>query len=131
LRRGTAASSRGTPSPGSISLSISFRPPFDFALLLDYLGARAIPRVESCAGNGYHRSVRLGSTAAVLSVTPDADGRRRLRLDLSAIGDGGLIRVVKRVRRVFDLDADGESIARHLRRDARLQPFVPRGGVLR
>jgi AraC family transcriptional regulator of adaptative response / DNA-3-methyladenine glycosylase II len=42
-----------------------------------------------------------------------------------------LIRAVERVRRLFDLDADGEAIARHLRRDARLQPFVPRGGSLR
>lgn len=133
LRRGTRTSSRRpvAGTSGLISLRLPFRPPFDFALLLDYLTPRSIPGVEHIDGISYRRTVRLGATPAVLTVTPDKDGRRYLRLELTTAGDTGLIQVVERVRRMFDLDADGESIARHLRRDARLQPFVPRGGVLR
>jgi AraC family transcriptional regulator, regulatory protein of adaptative response / DNA-3-methyladenine glycosylase II len=133
LRRGTKTPARRsvTGAAGSITLRLPFRPPFDFALLLDYLAPRSIPGVEHIDGISYRRTVRLGATSAVLTVTPDKDGRRYLRLELSAASDTGLIQVVERVRRMFDLDADGESIARHLRRDARLQPFVPRGGVLR
>jgi AraC family transcriptional regulator of adaptative response / DNA-3-methyladenine glycosylase II len=68
VRRGAGAHA----APGAIALRVPFRPPFDFELLLAYLAPRAIPGVECCAGGAYRRSVRLGSTPAVLTVTPDA-----------------------------------------------------------
>jgi AraC family transcriptional regulator of adaptative response / DNA-3-methyladenine glycosylase II len=117
-------------SPGIVRLRVPFRPPFDFARLLAYLAPRAIPGVESCQGGVYRRSVRLDGRPATLAVALEPDGRH-LRLTVGATGAAGLVRVVERVRRLCDLDADAPAIARQLRRDPRLQPFVPSAGTLR
>jgi AraC family transcriptional regulator of adaptative response / DNA-3-methyladenine glycosylase II len=83
----------------------SYRPPFDFAGVLDWLGARAIPGIETVVDGRYRRGrVRVWHE----------DG------DVHATG------ARLKVRRVFGLDADPAAVARVLSKDRMLAPLLRR-----
>ncbi len=80
-----------------------YRTPFDWNGLLTWLGARAIPGVEAIEENTYVRDgVRVWHEGDAVHTTGDA----------------------KRVRRVFDLDADPAAIHAVLARDRMLAPLL-------
>lgn len=80
-----------------------YRTPFDWHGVLGWLGARAIPGIESVEENTYIR------------------GRVRVSHDGDAILTNG---ARARVRRVFDLDADPALIHAVLSRDRMLRPLL-------
>jgi AraC family transcriptional regulator, regulatory protein of adaptative response / DNA-3-methyladenine glycosylase II len=83
----------------------SYRLPFDFAGVLNWLGARAIPGIESVADGRYRRgSVRVWHERGEVHAT----GARL------------------KVRRVFGLDGDPAAIAHALSRDRMLGPLLRR-----
>ncbi len=111
------------PAEPRIALRLAYRPPFDWALVADYLRARAIPGVEELTGDAYRRSVALASGPAWIAVRPAARAHQLL-LDVPASAGAELGALVARVRRLFDLDADPRVIAAQLGRDARLAAHV-------
>ena len=85
--------------------SLSYRAPLDWDGILAWLGARAIPGVESVEGGAYVR------------------GAVRVRLE------DGVVRATSemhRARRLFDLDADPAAIRGALSRDPMLGPLLAR-----
>jgi len=135
LRRrvpGPGDGSAGSPD-GALELKLPARPPFDAAPLLAFFAGRAIPGVEEVAGETYRRTLSLGGRPAVLELRTHADGVT-LRLSpgrSAALGPvAALPRLISRVSRLFDLDADAETIARWLARDPRLARAL-RGRVVR
>jgi AraC family transcriptional regulator, regulatory protein of adaptative response / DNA-3-methyladenine glycosylase II len=102
---------------------LDYRPPFDWDHLRDFLRIRAVPGVERVEDDVYLRTVRAGDHTGWIRVTP---GKRRdaLRLEVSP----SLMRVrelvARRVRRLFDLDADPALVAASLGRDRRLSRLV-------
>jgi AraC family transcriptional regulator of adaptative response / DNA-3-methyladenine glycosylase II len=120
LRRGR----REAPAEGALRLRLSFRPPFDWPALREFLALRAVPGVERVAGDRYERTIALDGRAGALAVRPLAD-RRHLELalrfpDVAPV----LVRITARVRRLFDLDADPATLERDLARDPGLAPAV-------
>lgn len=108
-----AAAAVAPPDPAVFALG--YREPFDWDGLLAFIGARAIPRVESIAGERYRRSLRIdlpdGRPAiGALDVTRDA-AHARLVVSL----DAGLApvapRVLARLARLFDVDCDPLAVA--------------------
>jgi AraC family transcriptional regulator of adaptative response / DNA-3-methyladenine glycosylase II len=98
-----------------LTLRLSYRPPFDWASLVAFLAARAIPGVEQVTPGSYRRTIRTGDRSGVLEVVPVADrDELELRLDVEP---GELVDCINRVRRIFDLDAVPDEIAEHLRSD--------------
>ncbi len=89
--------------PGAIELWLPHREPFDAAGLFAWMGARALPGVESAGPTRYSRSLAMSGGPAWFSVHLDG-GRVRLRARLTRLAD--LQALVARVRRLFDLDAD-------------------------
>lgn len=80
-----------------------YRTPFDWNGLLTWLGARAIPGLEAIEENTYIRGhVRVWHEHDAVHTTADP----------------------KRVRRVFDLDADPAAIHAVLKRDRMLAPLL-------
>lgn len=96
LRGGRAR--RKEAAPGSISLRLPFRAPFDGGVLLGFLGARAVPGVEEFEGGIYRRTLRLPYGAAVAGFSlGDGCDRCSLRLeDLRDLGAGVLDRLLRR-----------------------------------
>ncbi len=110
-------------APGGLSLRLACRTPFDGRGVLDFLGARAVPGVETREGDTFRRSLNLPHGWAVASLTPAA-----AHVDLSLrLGDlRDLPAAVERCRRLFDLDADPVAIDEALSADLLLHRLVAR-----
>lgn len=119
----------------SLVLRLGYRPPYDFAAMLDFLRGRALPGVERVDGQSYARVVGDPDAPAWLRVSPWPSPRGRpvhaLRLELHGVAPAKLADTVQRVRRMFDLDADPHAIAAVLSADARLRPLLERRPGLR
>ncbi len=124
LRR-SAGPSTGVTSPatGEVRLRLATRPPFAGGDVLAFLGARAIPGVESWDGVVYRRAIALPNGHGVVSLTAGDDHVVAL-VRLAAWSD--LSTAVQRVRRLLDLDADPEAVDDALAADRTLRRRVRR-----
>jgi AraC family transcriptional regulator, regulatory protein of adaptative response / DNA-3-methyladenine glycosylase II len=113
-----------------VSLSLSYRPPYDWESLAELLRRRAIGGVERVDGNGYARTIRLGPAHARVLVAPVA-GEHALRLHVSGAQPKDLFEIATTARRVFDLSADPVPIVQMLSDDAVLAPLIARHPGLR
>jgi len=120
----------GPAGEDAVRLTLDYRPPFDWDSLLAFFGARAVRGVESVDGDIFRRTVRAGSHVGFISIAK-AEGRASLHLDVAPSLTGGLMPLVARVRRLFDLDAHPAVITSHLANDPRLAKVVRRRPGLR
>ncbi len=118
--------------PGSsrgevLTLRLNYRPPYDFAAMLDFLRGRALPGVEQVEDMAYQRVLGDAAGPGWLRVAPwprgSGDGHA-LQLQLHGCPPAQLQQVVDRVRRMFDLDADPQAISAVLSADAQLRPWL-------
>ncbi len=119
LRRRPAAGRSDAP----LSVRLSYRRPFDFAFLLEFLGNRSLPGAEAVVDGTYARSIRIGGTDGLLELR-QADRREELVLSVYGIPTAELLVVVRRVRELFDLDAPASEIGDALATDPLLAPLV-------
>jgi AraC family transcriptional regulator of adaptative response / DNA-3-methyladenine glycosylase II len=119
LRETSAVSSRR----GEFVMRLLYRPPFNWTALVAFLKPRATPGVELVQDNSYQRTVESDGGAGVIDVRHDQENTC-LVVRIALPKYRGLLRVVERVRRVFDLAADPLQIASHLSRDPRLKPLL-------
>ena len=96
---------RTAPADAALVLRLAYRPPLDWAHLLAFLAARAIPGVETVTGGAYARTARLGGRPAIIELRPDPDHPRAL-LTIRGAGVGTVAEAAARARRLADLDAD-------------------------
>jgi AraC family transcriptional regulator of adaptative response / DNA-3-methyladenine glycosylase II len=122
LRRLHGTATAHDPQSGII-VQLPYRPPFDWASLIDFFRSRATPGVESVDGEVYRRSVEIAGVAGAIEVWHDP---RHARLSMRVLlpGCDRLMQVVQRARRMFDLGADALHIASYLARDSRLARMV-------
>ncbi|HEV7554013.1 MAG TPA: AlkA N-terminal domain-containing protein [Kofleriaceae bacterium] len=106
-----------------LTLRLDHRTPYDWAHLLRFLRARAIPGVESVTDTDYRRVVHIDGTTGVIAVKPVAN-RAALALTASSSLLPVMMPLVARVRRMFDLDARPDIINAVLRRDRELAKLV-------
>lgn len=114
------------PTGTRLSLRLPFRKPFDAGGVLDFLAGQAIPGVEHVTRDdsgvtGYGRTLRLAHGPGVVWLTAKDD---HVRCDLRLTDLRDLSSAVARVRRLLDLDADPEAVARVLGADPALAPLV-------
>jgi AraC family transcriptional regulator of adaptative response / DNA-3-methyladenine glycosylase II len=122
---------RRAATPKTIRLSLVYRPPLDWVMLLGYLGARATPGIEAVdTGGRYWRSIQLHGYLGYLAVGRAALGEM-LQVEISTALLPVLIPLLARLRRLFDLDADPREVAEHLGADSVLGPLVARRPGLR
>ena len=116
---------------GMLVLRLGYRPPYDFAAMLDFLRGRALPGVELVDEQSYARVVGPALSPGWLRVGAWPDGEHALKLELRNVASTQLLQIVNRLRRMFDLDADPHAIASALSVDARLRPLVKQRPGLR
>jgi AraC family transcriptional regulator of adaptative response / DNA-3-methyladenine glycosylase II len=107
---------------GALSVRLPYRPPYDWDAMLSFLRARAISGVEIVDGDNYRRSIAIGANHGVISVSPAA--KNRIDVQVRFPDMAALPQIIARVRRVFDLAADPDTIGAHLALDPRLAPLV-------
>lgn len=107
----------------AITLSLGYRPPYDWDAMLGFLAARAIPGVEQVERGVYRRTIELDGAPGSIAVAHEP-ARRRLRATIRFPRTNALPLIIARLRRVFDLGADPAVIGAALSQDDRLRPLV-------
>jgi len=117
-------------SQSGLVIRLGYRPPFDWSALVNFLRPRATPGVEVVHDGVYQRTISIGDATGIIDVRPaKTDPTLLVRIELP--GYQLLMKVVERVRRLFDLGADPLRIADDLSRDRRLKPLLDRSRGLR
>jgi AraC family transcriptional regulator of adaptative response / DNA-3-methyladenine glycosylase II len=121
IRRKSAAS-RPTGDAG-ITLRLCYRPPYDWQSMLGFLQARAIPGVEVIEKETYRRTVEVDGSVGSIAVA-HLPLKNSLSVTIHLPSVKSLPAIVARVRRLFDIGADIETIDAHLSHDPHLAPWV-------
>ncbi|MGF6204128.1 DNA-3-methyladenine glycosylase family protein [Pseudomonas frederiksbergensis] len=96
-------------------LLLAYQPPYDWAVMLGFLSARAIAGMETVVDGVYSRSIGLNGLHGTFSIKPaDVDA---LEVTLDFPDSSAVPEIVARLRRMFDLEADLPSIHRKLEVD--------------
>jgi AraC family transcriptional regulator of adaptative response / DNA-3-methyladenine glycosylase II len=107
----------------TFTLRLSYRPPFDWALLLDFLRARQTAGVELVTDDAYLRTVALGDKTGWIEVRNDAE-HRCLKVTLPHALTPALPALLGRLRNLFDLAARPDVIAAVLQKSTALRGAV-------
>lgn len=105
LRKPGARNLPASPADQGLTLALPFRPPFDFEAGLAYYRSHRMAGLESFESGTYERVFRLDGRIGLARVRP---GLQPASLSLQVIGGDirSLSRLVRTVRRMFDLDSD-------------------------
>lgn len=109
-----------------LRLRLGYRPPLDFGLMLQFLRRRMIPGIERIEEDGYARVIGPPERPALLRVHADTR-RSELVLQLDGADPRQIPHVVRRVRHMFDLDAD----LRQVHATLQDEPLLAQGIALR
>ena len=107
---------------GAVTLELPCKAPFDWDAMLEFLAPRAIPGVETVAGDAYARAIAVGGSKGAFIARPTAQDRLLVSVRFPKLE--ALPAIIARVRRLFDLAADPVAIGEHLSRDPVLAPLV-------
>ena len=119
-----------TRRSGTTEVFVSYRPPFDWAAMLDFFAYRAIPGIEVVTTESYARTFRFEGVSGHFEAFFEPD-TYELRVRINCAETRHLHWIINRVRSLFDLRADSFLIGEFLARDAQLAPIVQRFPGLR
>jgi AraC family transcriptional regulator, regulatory protein of adaptative response / DNA-3-methyladenine glycosylase II len=106
-----------------IALRLAYRPPFDFDATLDVLRTQSLPGIERVRAGAYERIVSVAHAAAWIQVTASTD-KPELKLRAVGVRSQDIPLLVRRVRRMFDLDADLNAAHEVMRQDVALSASI-------
>jgi AraC family transcriptional regulator of adaptative response / DNA-3-methyladenine glycosylase II len=109
-------------APASVTLRLAYRHPLPSSRLFAFLAQRAVPGVEEGDAAFYRRALTLPHGTAVATLSDDGEGALRCVLRLEDLRD--LTMAAKRLRYLFDLDADPAAVGEVLGADPLLGPAV-------
>jgi AraC family transcriptional regulator, regulatory protein of adaptative response / DNA-3-methyladenine glycosylase II len=115
----------------SLSLRLSYRPPYDFASLLTFLRGRALPGIELVDDGSYARVFGPAEAPGWLRLSAWPGDEHALRLQLHCPQPAQMLTVVTRIRRMFDLDADPQAISSALQTTPHVRPLLRKRPGLR
>ncbi|KAF1009979.1 MAG: putative bifunctional transcriptional activator/DNA repair enzyme AlkA [Pseudomonas fluorescens] len=103
-------------------MRLEYQPPYDWAAMSAFLALRAITGLETLNADGYRRSIALGENAGWIGVTPGAGNWLDVTVDFP--DPHALPEIERRLRKLFDLDADPLAINRQLASDPLMARLV-------
>jgi AraC family transcriptional regulator of adaptative response / DNA-3-methyladenine glycosylase II len=112
-------------TPLTLTLLLPVRQPYNFDWVFDYLRMRALAGVETVHGHCYTRRLAAGGGCVVVQ----REGQN-LRVQLP-LGEESTHSLLRRVVRLFDLDADGDTIHTQLGQQSGLKQWVKQAPGLR
>ena len=130
FRKATDGAAVVTTALNSFTLQLTYRPPFDWLGILQFLGARAMKGVELVREDAYYRTVRLGNHMGWVHVR-HAPKNRALLVELTHSLTPVLPVLLGRLRHLFDLSARPDIITGQLAQDFLLAESVAQNPGLR
>ena len=107
-----------------MTLTLPVRQPYNFDWVFDYLSTRAMEGIEAVQG------IVMCDSCLISRALWWWCGRVSVRVQLPSSVES-IYTLLRRVARMFDLNADSATIDAHLRRDGQLAPWVKKAGGLR
>jgi AraC family transcriptional regulator, regulatory protein of adaptative response / DNA-3-methyladenine glycosylase II len=106
-----------------VTVRLRYRVPDDWQVMISFLAARALPGMELVGRSAYNHVIDIDGKIGAIQMTEARDkdaqiARVRFR-ELSR-----LPAIIVRLRRVFDVSADPQTIKEHLLRDTALAPLI-------
>jgi AraC family transcriptional regulator of adaptative response / DNA-3-methyladenine glycosylase II len=120
----------GELQTGVLTLRLGYRPPLAFAAMLAFLGKRAIPGIERVGTDSYERVIGPADASTWIRITAER-AKPELLLEISAVDPRAIPDIVRRVRRMFDLDADLAAVHALLRDEPLLAKAIRKRPGLR
>ncbi|MGH1486911.1 MAG: DNA-3-methyladenine glycosylase 2 family protein [Cellvibrionaceae bacterium] len=99
----------------ALKLQLSFRPPYDWSYVSEFLGARAIPTLEWCDAHSYGRTFELPVARGYFTAHYIED-KNRFDVEIKIDNIHSLKKVVNIIRRILDLDVDIISVEKNIRK---------------
>jgi AraC family transcriptional regulator of adaptative response / DNA-3-methyladenine glycosylase II len=130
LRREAAQPIPNESTSATSTLQLSYRPPYDWPALLEFLQGRRMRDVEWVADESYFRTVRIGGHTGWIRVQP-VPNKRSLGVEFTHTLVPVLPALLGRLRNLFDLSARPDRIAEHLSKDLRLRTSLEKNPGLR
>ena len=91
-------------------IHLAFRPPYDWQTIIRFYMSHPIPGVERVTEDSFERVFRIGNTIGFFQVQAIVD-EPQLKLNIVTADPKIVFEVVRRVRKMFDLDSDPVLIA--------------------
>jgi len=114
---------RSNESCAEISLQLHYRPPYDWAGVINFFGRHALEGVEEVSLDSYQRNILVDGKPGHIHISP-ITGQNALQLTLRSAEHKQLMPVVTRVRRMFDLDANPAMVHEALSEDPVLAKLI-------
>jgi AraC family transcriptional regulator of adaptative response / DNA-3-methyladenine glycosylase II len=130
LRKEVDGAAGKQSSSETLTLQLTYRPPFDWPGILKFLSTRTLKGVERVEEDGYFRTAQLGGHKGWIRVR-HAPEKRALLVELIHSLAPVLPAILGRLRHVFDLSARPDIIAVQLMQDSLLADAVARNPGLR
>ena len=108
----------------ALTVRLAYRAPLAWEALFGWLAARAVPCVEEGDPSFYRRALSLPHGRATVAVRAPEAGQRYVTATLVLEDLRDLTTAVKRVRQLFDLDADPDAVSEVLAADPLLARAV-------
>lgn len=106
-----------------ICMTLSYRPPFDWKAMLEFLKIRHIPGVEHVTENSYARTIAIDGVCGDFKVE-FSERSTDLKVEINFPASRSLYSIIDRIRSLFDLRADSVQIEEFFRQDKILKPVV-------
>ena len=103
-------------------MRLAFAPPYDWATMIGFLSARAISGLETVEAGVYRRSISVGREHGWISVALGAGDWLEVAVDFPDAA--ALPEIERRLRRMFDLDAQPQVINPQLANDPLMARLV-------
>lgn len=112
------------------TVRLSIQSPYDWSAALEFLARRAVDGVEQVEAEVYRRAIRCDGQAGTLEIVHNP-APSELVVTIRSLPAIAVQTAAARVRRMFDLDADLQTIGTHLARDPTMAPLVAARPALR
>jgi AraC family transcriptional regulator, regulatory protein of adaptative response / DNA-3-methyladenine glycosylase II len=113
---------RSSNSDG-LTVSIPYRPPFDFNGLLAFYRSHQVGNLEWFEGEVMHRVVAFDKKVGKIAIANDPE-HSQLRVEIDFPDTSMVHAIISRVRNLFDLDSDPVVIANSLESDAEIKKIL-------
>ncbi|MBL4680353.1 MAG: DNA-3-methyladenine glycosylase 2 family protein [Pseudomonadales bacterium] len=115
--------SQALDDESGFQLKLAYRPPYDFAGVLNFLRVRAIPDVEFVSEDTYTRTISIGGESGSLSVRNN-EAENCLSIHLILREANLLVSALEKIKHLFDLNADPYKISQDFDGDSILSDLV-------
>ncbi len=113
---------KNSKATGQLRFQLSYRPPYAWSNMLNFLENRAIPGIEIVENGSYQRLIRQGDVQGWFKLTPGVHNKVDVEFKLNK--NANILDLIARVKNIFDLDADPISITKALQEDEKISPYL-------